>query len=102
MEATVKSLRVDEEFVRGHGDVKRDWFPQFADPCVFNDCEYKVAGFAFGGGKEVVSRDFCRVYVFGLGPYHICGIVQDCLIIDIRLGGLEELVSIVLLVVVLV
>ena len=58
MDATAKILQVGEEFLRGHVGVKRDWFLQFSDSCVFNYCKNKVAGFAFGGSKEELIRNF--------------------------------------------
>ena len=57
MEATWKSSQVGEEFIWGHGSEKRDWIPQFAYPCVFKECENKLAGFVFGGDKWEVIRN---------------------------------------------
>ena len=102
MEATAKSFQVGDEFEQGHGCVKRYRFPQLADPCVFNDREYKFASFAFGGDKEEAIRYFCRVCGFGLGPYQIRGVVWDCLIVYGLLGWLGELDAIAKLLVVLV
>ena len=52
MEENAYSLQLGEDFRRVHGGVERDWLPQFADTCVFNDRENKVMNFAFGGVKE--------------------------------------------------
>ena len=56
----------------------------------------------FGGGEELVTRNFGCVNGFGLGSSHVSGVVWYRLVLDGRLGGRGELGAIVLLVILLI
>ena len=62
----------------------------------------KFAGLMFGGGTELVIRNFCRVNGFGLGSSHVSGVVWDRIVVDDGLsecGGLGEIVLLITLLV---
>ena len=56
----------------------------------------------FGGGKELVIRNFGCVNGFGLGSSHVSGVVWYRLVVDGMLDGCGKLGAIVLLVILLI
>ena len=60
---------------------------QFIDPFVVHDRKDKVSGFTFGGGKELVIRNFGCVNGFGFGLSHVSGVIWYRLVVDGMLGG---------------
>ena len=59
-------------------------------------------GLKFGGSEDLVIHDYGRMNVLCLGSNHICGVVRNVLVINVRLGGRGGLGAIEHLVTVLV
>ena len=102
MEADAYFLQVVQEFQWRHGGVEHDELTQIVDPFVVHNRKDKCSGFTFGGGKELVIRNFGCGHGFGLGLSHISGVICYRLVVDGMPCGCGGLGAIVLLVILLI